>query len=395
MEVVFIGGPLHEEAMNEIIQNTKGAIWYSADVFQKKLLKGIDEVCHEYHIFSAPLIGAYPIGYKKIKFKAPEIKNDNVHCVPFFNVWGVRNYSRAYQLKKSIKENLLENKDKSYLIIVYCAHQPFLEAAKYLKDNTCNSKICFYVPDLPQYMNLFKHSLIYDIAKRFDIKKMNHLIKSVDSFVILTDFMKTALNIGNRPYFVAEGIVEDIPELKEVDDISRKNIIKIVYAGGLQSSFGIGQFVTDFSQNTDDRLRLIICGAGDEEEYIRRMAAVDNRIEYKGQVLPSEVSDILKEADILINTRLNDSEYTKYSFPSKNIEYLMTGKRVVACMLDGMPKCYKNYIYEVIGGDYMTAIYDAIDSSGHEKKVRDFQIYAKENLLAVQIIRKIINLYNK
>ena len=43
MEIVFIGGPLHDEAINDIKQNTKGAIWYSADIFQKKLLKGLEK----------------------------------------------------------------------------------------------------------------------------------------------------------------------------------------------------------------------------------------------------------------------------------------------------------------------------------------------------------------
>lgn len=392
MEVVFIGGPLHEEAMDEIVQNTKGAIWYSADVFQKKLLRGIAEVCDEYHVFSAPLIGAYPIGYKKIKFEAVNTENKRVHCVPFFNFWGLRNYSRAHQLKKSIKENLLVDKNKSYLIIVYCAHQPFLEAAKYLKENSHNSKICFYVPDLPQYMNLFKHSKLYDIAKSVDIKRMNQLIKSVDSFVILTDYMKDSLNIGNRPYFVAEGIVESIPQIERIENINQKNVIKIAYVGGLQSAFGIGRFVEDFSKNKDDILRLIICGAGDEAEHIQKIAAIDNRIEFKGQILSSEVSAVLQDADILINTRLNDSEYTKYSFPSKNIEYLMTGKRVVACLLDGMPRIYRDYIYEIVDGNYMDAVYKAVNSLDHREKVLGFQTYAKENLLVTQVITKIINL---
>lgn len=47
---------------------------------------------------------------------------------------------------------------------------------------------------------------------------------------------------------------------------------------------------------------------------------------------------ISKNADVLVNPRQNDDEYTKYSFPSKNIEYLMTGNAVMAYMLDGIPE---------------------------------------------------------
>ncbi|MCU6695828.1 glycosyltransferase [Laedolimicola ammoniilytica] len=390
MEIVFIGGPLHDEAINDIRQNTKGAIWYSADIFQKKLLKGLEKSNVKHYIFSAPLIGAYPMGYRKIQFKAPVINKNNVYCVSFFNLWGVRNLSRAYQLKRAIREKLLVNKSKSYLIIVYCAHQPYLEAARYLKENTNSSKICFYVPDLPQYMNLFKHSIIYDVAKKIDIRKINNLMKNVDSFVILTEYMKDALKIAERPYFVAEGIVESVPEIVCVNEINKKKNINIVYAGGLQTAFGIRNFIDSFVKNRDTRLRLTICGAGDEEEYIIKMTEVDGRIKYLGQLLPSEVSMILAEADILINTRTNESEYTKYSFPSKNIEYLLTGKRVVACMLDGMPNCYREYIYEIVNGDYMSAIYNAVNFTEHDKKIKLFQKYAKKNLCAEQIIRKIV-----
>ena len=43
-----------------------------------------------------------------------------------------------------------------------------------------------------------------------------------------------------------------------------------------------------------------------------------------------------------INPRLNNGEYTKYSFPSKNLEYLLAGKVVVAYKLDGMSEDYND-----------------------------------------------------
>ena len=133
-----------------------------------------------------------------------------------------------------------------------------------------------------------------------------------------------------------------------VNEMNTEEIINIVYAGGLQTVFGIGKFIDSFVENKDTRLKLTICGAGDEENHIRKMAEVDDRINFMGQLSPYEVSKVLTEADILINTRVNDSDYTKYSFPSKNIEYLLTGKRVVACMLDGMPNHYRDYIYQLV-----------------------------------------------
>ena len=38
-----------------------------------------------------------------------------------------------------------------------------------------------------------------------------------------------------------------------------------------------------------------------------------------------------------VNPRQNNEEFTKYSFPSKTMEYLASGVPVVAYKLDGIP----------------------------------------------------------
>lgn len=50
---------------------------------------------------------------------------------------------------------------------------------------------------------------------------------------------------------------------------------------------------------------------------------------------------------MLVNPRQNNEEFTKYSFPSKNMEYLLTGRPVIAYKLDGIPDEYDNYFYYV------------------------------------------------
>ena len=47
---------------------------------------------------------------------------------------------------------------------------------------------------------------------------------------------------------------------------------------------------------------------------------------------------------MLVNPRPDNEEYTRYSFPSKNIEYLLTGKPVVAYLLSGMPEVYQDFM---------------------------------------------------
>ena len=51
-----------------------------------------------------------------------------------------------------------------------------------------------------------------------------------------------------------------------------------------------------------------------------------------------------KNATIIVNPRQNNEEFTKYSFPSKNMEYLSSGVPVIAYKLDGIPDEYDDYI---------------------------------------------------
>ena len=50
-------------------------------------------------------------------------------------------------------------------------------------------------------------------------------------------------------------------------------------------------------------------------------------------------------ATLLINPRFSNEEYTKYSFPSKNMEYMASGTPILTTKLPGMPKEYYEYIY--------------------------------------------------
>ncbi len=389
MSVLFIGGVFAKENEKEIIENSKGYAEFSANIFQKKLIGGFKENNVDIDVISAPLIGAYPNKYKKIFFRDFSEKQTEYTYVKFNNIWGYRNFSRAASLKRKIKELIKAQKKNYDLIIAYSAHQPFLEAASYAKRLLPNAKICFVVPDLPQYMNLdANRSKIYDILKIVDIKRMDREIKNVDSFVILTEPMKEMLHIGDRPYFVAEGIIDKLP--RKESKTSKSDIKSVVYTGKMNKVFGINELVDAFCEIEGENYRLILCGAGDAVDYVLAKAKEDSRIEYLGQVLPEKAKEIIENASVLVNPRPNNEEYTKYSFPSKNIEYLQSGKPVVAYMLDGMPKRYEEFIYAANSVSIKCALKAAFDAENQEKKYTKFCLYANEKLLAKSIAKNIL-----
>ena len=58
-----------------------------------------------------------------------------------------------------------------------------------------------------------------------------------------------------------------------------------------------------------------------------------------------KIIQLEKEAKLLVNPRPTNEEYTKYSFPSKIMEYMASGTPVLTTRLLGMPKEYYDYIY--------------------------------------------------
>lgn len=343
MRVLFIGGVFDESHYPEIIHKTKKGVEFAANTFQKKLLAGLKANSVSPLVISAPFIGAYPSDYTESIFKGFEHKdNSGYWYCHFLNVFGIRNLSRLRNVKRAIDSFVMDNDEEKY-IIVYSPHTPFLQAANYAKKKDSKIKICLVVPDLPQYMNLNQNiPWYYSFLKKWDIKVFMKESKTVDSFVLLTKQMKDKLDIGSRPYIVVEGIASEKP-CEQTEYLSDPKTI--VYAGKLNYSFGITTLLEAFSRIPGSNVHLIICGAGEAGRDIEIASREDSRIEYKGLVSPSQALSYMKSATVLVNPRQNNSDYTRYSFPSKIMDYLSTGKPVVSYYLDGMPEYYSSFLY--------------------------------------------------
>ena len=90
-------------------------------------------------------------------------------------------------------------------------------------------------------------------------------------------------------------------------------------------------------------MKLDLYGNGDYVEKLRELN--DSRICYHGIVANEEVVDAEQHAVLLINPRPTTEEFTKYSFPSKNMEYMASGTPVLTTNLPGMPCEYLDYVY--------------------------------------------------
>lgn len=169
-------------------------------------------------------------------------------------------------------------------------------------------------------------------------------LNNFDCYVFLTEQMNNVINHKNRPYIVMEGLVDSniAPTNTKCDS---SNLRSILYAGGLHERYGLKTLVEAFRKTECANYRLILYGSGPYVQEIIEHSKRDNRIEYRGVVPNNEVLQAEKQATLLVNPRPTDEEFTKYSFPSKNMEYMSVGRPLLTTKLPGMPEEYYNYVY--------------------------------------------------
>lgn len=395
MKILLLCGYFEPQYQEEITQKTKTWVENAANTFQQRLIQGLRAQDVSLKIVSAPFIGPWPTAYQDVLFmgfKAGD-STQGIRYVHFNNLWGYRNLSRTAALKRCVKEFVREETTEKKAILVYCAHTPFLEAAIYGKALDPSIHIHMVVPDLPQYMNLSKKAHpIYDFFKKIDIRRMEKLIAQVDSFTLLTEYMADKMEVGRRPYIVVEGLTDSAAIRFDGQKPAGK---KVAYAGKLVEAFGVKRLIEAFALLSDREATLHICGGGELKSYVEQASKVDRRIHYYGSVTAEKAYEILCDADVLVNPRQNDDEYTKYSFPSKNIEYLMTGHGVVAYMLDGMPSGYRRMLYvpkDNTVKELALAMEEALQGTELTTKRREAEDYIRSHLYCASVGEKIVRL---
>lgn len=169
------------------------------------------------------------------------------------------------------------------------------------------------------------------------------IMKNADFYVFLTEKMNEVVNKRGKPYIVMEGMVDF--DLKEIKPTS-KYIKKVcMYTGGIVEIYGLGMFIKAFIEARITDSELHIYGNGTYAEKLQDIIKQNEEIKYFGTKINSFIVEEQMKATLLINPRLTNYEYTSYSFPSKNMEYMASGTPVLTTLLPGMPTEYIKQVY--------------------------------------------------
>ncbi len=400
MKNIFIGGIFPEERMEEIQKTEYISDTVSSDTLQKNIIKGIEEHTKEHlTIFNTYFLHDRHHNFKRVQPYIWTCKKDGGinYNLPYVRLRGYSLFSKACSVRKNVLKWLKENNtNETTNVIVYPAYFPFLMALTKIKKKF-PINVCLVVADLPQYMGLQERKTLYQkLSLKVTMYLFNKHLPVVDKFVLLTEEMNKFVNKENKPYVVMEGIAS---ELYEYMDLPKQENPKVVlYSGGMQKKYGIPNILEATKLISDSSVEFRFYGKGDAVDLIKAYAKEDNRIKYMGSIGLNELHIEQQKSTILINPRQNNEEFTKYSFPSKNLEYMLSGRPTICYKLDGMPDEYKDYLI-IPEDDSVESLAKAIStvlSMTDEKqkkigqKARDFVLNNKNYIVQTKRIIELI-----
>lgn len=340
MKILF-SGCYPDETFFKLISN-KINISQPAQKFNKLLVKGCCLNEHNVEVL-VPYVSTKSELFEEV---TQEVYNDKKITYKFCNLTG-NTFSRAFKKRKFVKKAVADfSKDLSEGVLIIDSLSPIaLDLAKEAKKN--NIRIVTHITDFLEFLLPEANNALIKLKNNLLIKRFYKQFEYTDVFVLLTLAMKDKLKIGKRKYLVMDGICDDelnnAPDEAKFNDVQDKKIF--LYSGALCYKYGLKNLVDGFLQAECENGELHLYGDGDYVSELRDICAKNPTVKYFGTIPNEEMVIAQRKATFLVNPRPIGDEYTKYSFPSKNIEYMVSGRPVITTKLPCMTEEYNPYVY--------------------------------------------------
>lgn len=194
----------------------------------------------------------------------------------------------------------------------------------------------------------------------FIVKKATKL----DGYLSLTDGLMSAYGINNKPKYIFEGIVEDIPTFKKepIGDY-------FAFTGSLYERYGVKDLIDSFN-GLENKVNLVVLGNGPLKTYISNTGQHDHRVLFLSQLSKNKTYGIQQHALANINPRPLNTTLDQQSIPSKMLDYLASGVPTISTKHPRLYELFQKDVYwidESSPDGIRTAILNFLNSPQIEK----------------------------
>ena len=343
--IIFLGTLFSREDEKRLLKTSKRGLQGAANNYQWGLLQGLSQVCGQpiLTINSIPM-GTFP-RHSSVLFQRASVEKTpeaEIHSHSYINLPLIKQRQRERYAYRSLKK-LISSSTEPVTVIVYSLYNPYLKSLNRLKKRGFDFRYILVVTDLPGEYGVESENRVIRMLQRKIGKQDLVLSQAADGYVLLTEQMTVPLSVGNKPYTVIEGVYN----YREPDKgkIEKQVPPVILYTGALDAALGLDTLIEAFHKLPAGRAQLHIAGGGPFVGELEQICRENPNIHYMGYLSKQEIDVRQRSATILVNPRSGDKEFTKYSFPSKTIEYMATGTPVVMNRLPGVPAEYEQYVF--------------------------------------------------
>ena len=394
MRLIYLSNVCAQSRFDDLVGKGRIKSQFQNQKFHHLLLKGLSEL----NDFSIHVISFYVMNRtKKIHFHHDEECEDKVHYIypSYFDLPIIHHITKSLSTYKYISK--LYHRDS----VIVCNIMNFDECVAALAFRMFHKvRICAITADVPGITSGAGNkdgSWWKRLAKKCASPFYKYISQKYDAYMYLAEEMKNVIN-KDKPHIVVEGLA-DLAMAEIPNELECKYPTKtLMYAGGLHREYGIQMLVEAFRKLPDNNLELHIFGKGNYENELIEIAKTNNRIKYFGTRENKEIVLLQTKAHVLINPRPTDSEFVKYSFPSKIIECMASGTPLLTTRIPSMPADYYPHIYcfddESIEG-YYKAMAQIIrlpkeELSNKGKKAKEFILNNKNYRIQSQKLSKLL-----
>ncbi len=332
-----------QDQLEEVTRNAKDKLQNQINNYQRAFIEGIRSNLNDgehLDLLNCLPVGIYPLQYKQLYLRKGIHDGGNLRQLGCLNLPFFKQHGRYRAAIKAVTEWVQKN-PANRTVLVYTQYLPYMKALDRVKKRFPDLKIVVIVTDLPNELGLAsgRKGLLQKIEYHMGRQSLN-LLRQMDGFILLTEPMADALHIREKRFTVIEGLILTTDETN--DQSEAKNPPVFLYTGTLESALGIEEMLQAFAEMPE--YQLWICGQGNMKKRVEEYANQYSNICFFGFVAQKEALAMQASATALLNPRQPDGLFTRYSFPSKTLEYMRSGKPVLCCKLEGIPHDYDAYL---------------------------------------------------
>jgi glycosyltransferase involved in cell wall biosynthesis len=361
VRVLFIGFALPDGDFDEVAASDAG-MPIQTQRFGWSVVEALRSADAEVILISAAPATDYP-NNAHLVFKGKAFKSRGVdgRTVSFVNLTGLKHVTRFITAR--VAADSVTRSASPDAVLVHGVHSAFIwvgvRVAKRL-----GVPVAVILTDPPSLPTPYD-GRVSGRLKKVDRRLIIAGLRRVSGVVALTKGLADDLAPG-KPWLQFEGIARPLDLSPHPDDV-RSPVPSVVYAGAVTAEYGV-RHLLDAVRRSSGAWHLHVYGTGPMLAEVQEAARRSTRIFCHGLVDSARLASAYASASLLVNPRSTTASFVKYSFPSKLLEYLSSGRPVMTTRLSTIPDDYTPHLSYM--GDSAEEMATAIDAFFEQHSVR-------------------------